>query len=50
LIIAVIVVAIAVAITIAITKNQPTIPLPPSIPFVAHKFSLAFSSNMKRKT
>jgi hypothetical protein len=41
-------IAIAIAISILIIKNQPPIPLFSPIPFVAHKFSGTFSSNIKR--
>ncbi len=36
-------IAIAISVTILIIINQPPIPLSPPIPFVAHKFSGAFS-------
>jgi hypothetical protein len=42
-------IAIAIAITILIIINKPHIPLSPPIPFVSHKLSGAFLSNIKRK-
>jgi hypothetical protein len=42
-------IAIAIAVSILIIINQPPIPLFSPIPFVAHKFSGAFSSNIKIK-
>jgi hypothetical protein len=41
-------IAIAIALTILIIINQSPIPLSPPIPFVAHKITGAFSSNIKR--
>ncbi len=42
-------IAIGIAFTILIIINQSPLSFSPTIPFVAHKFSCAFSSNIKQK-